>query len=241
MQRFQELAAAKQKDTQAAIEDKEQKDFLDLFIGLKYTHGDIIDDNNIIGYMLINMLAGSDTTAITLRAILYYLFKNPAALGKLLAELEAANLQEPIEYRKTEHLPYFSAVVREAMRLHPGVGLVLERIVPSGGLTLNTGEVVPPGTIVGLNPWVIHRNADVFGADVESFIPERWLPRDGESSEEFEARVKPMRESDLTFGAGSRVCIGRWLAIMEVYKIIPTILLRYDVSALPIYCILALS
>lgn len=224
IQRFQELGAAKEKDPTAS---KDQNDFLDFFIALKSSDPDVVDENVIIGYMLINMLAGADTTAITLRAIFYYLLKSPTAYAKLVKELDEAQLSEPIAYRATKNLPYFNAVVREAMRLHPGIGVLLERVVPDGGLTLSNGSTIPPGTIVGLNPWVIHRDASVFGPDVESFVPERWLQRDGESDEAFEARMKGMRESDLTFGAGNRVCIGRWLALMEVYKIVPTLLSKY--------------
>ena len=227
IRRFQDLAAAKEKDHDAS---KAQNDFLDFFIALKSSDPDVVDENVIIGYMLINMLAGADTTAITLRAIFYYLLKSPKAYKRLVKELDEAKLSEPIAYRSTENLPYFNAVVKESMRLHPGIGVLLERVVPEGGLALpHDGSTIPPGTIVGLNPWVIHRDPEVFGADADAFVPERWLQREGESAEEFEARSKAMRESDLTFGAGNRVCIGRWLALMEVYKIVPTLLRRYEV------------
>lgn len=179
--------------------------------------------------MLINLLAGADTTAITLRAIFYYLLRNPAAYRTLTSELDAAGLPEPIAYKQTESLPYFNAVVKEAMRLHPGIGVLLERVVPDAGLALPTGEQVPAGTIVGVNPWVIHRDVATFGPDADAFRPERWLQGAGESAEAFEARSKAMKDADLTFGAGNRVCIGRWLALMEVYKIVPTLLRRYKV------------
>ena len=227
IQRFQSLGAAKEKDAKA------QNDFLDFFIALKASDPDTVDDNVVVGYMLINLLAGADTTAITLRAIFYYLLRSPAAYAKLVAELDAAQLSHPIGYRETESLPYFNAVVKEAMRLHPGIGVLLERVVPEGGLQLADGSTVPTGTIVGLNPWVIHRDAAVFGEDVEDFKPERWLRGEREGEAEYEARMKGMRESDLTFGAGNRVCIGRWLALMEVYKIVPTLLRKYKVSRDP--------
>ena len=229
IQRFQDLAEAKDKDP---IASKQQNDFLDFFIQLKTSDPDIVDENVIVGYMLINMLAGADTTAITLRAIFYYLLRSPTAYKKCVAELDEAKLVEPIAYRETEKLPYFNAVVKEAMRLHPGIGVLLERVVPEGGLKLADGSTIPTGTIVGLNPWVIGRDPELYGKDAEDFVPERWLQRDNESSEIFEARSKAMKESDLTFGAGNRVCIGRWLALMEVYKIVPTLLLKYQVCRL---------
>jgi cytochrome P450 len=67
--------------------------------------------------------------------------------------------------------------MKEAMRMHPGVSFPLERIVPSGGAEL-CGVQLPAGTVVGVNPAVIHRNADIFGADANEFRPERWLVKD---------------------------------------------------------------
>jgi cytochrome P450 len=75
------------------------------------------------------------------------------------------------------------------MRMHPGVSFPLERIVPSGGIEIS-GKLLPEGTIVGMNPAVIHRNQQVFGEDADFFRPERWLG-DGE-------KVKLMERTLLT-------------------------------------------
>ena len=78
--------------------------------------------------------------AIQLRAAVYYVLKHPPVLKKLQGELEAANLSLPISYRDAkDRLPYLDAVVKESMRLHPGVGLPLERVVPEGGVQLPDG------------------------------------------------------------------------------------------------------
>lgn len=118
------------------------------------------------------------------------------------------------------------------MRMHPGVGLPLERIVPDEGLTLPDGRFVPAGTIVGMSAWVVHMNKDVFGQDAESFNPERWLQAEGEVDEEYKERKSRMKEADLTFGAGKRVCLGKNISILEAYKLMATLFLRYDVSCL---------
>ena len=65
-----------------ATEKNHNGDFMDAFIELKSEYPDTVNDNTIIGYMLINILAGSDTTSITLRAIIYYLLKTPEAYEK---------------------------------------------------------------------------------------------------------------------------------------------------------------
>jgi cytochrome P450 len=81
------------------------------------------------------------------------------------------------------------AVMKEAMRMHPGVAFPLERVVPSGGMVI-CDKHLPAGTIVGINPAVIHYNTDIFGADADKFRPERWLDEDKE-------RVKMMDRHDL--------------------------------------------
>lgn len=65
------------------------------------------------------------------------------------------------------------------MRCHPAVSFPLERVVPEGGITLS-GTRFEEGTIVGINPAVIHRDKTIFGNDADEFRPERWT----ESSDE---------------------------------------------------------
>lgn len=72
------------------------------------------------------------------------------------------------------------ACIKEAMRMHPGVSLPLERIVPLGGTKL-CGTYLPAGTVVGVNAAVIHRDRTIFGEDADDFRPERWL-KDGQES-----------------------------------------------------------
>jgi cytochrome P450 len=72
-----------------------------------------------------------------------------------------------------------NAVIQEALRIHPNTGTIIERKAPSEGVVID-GYSIPGGTTVGVNAWVLHRNKDIFGADVDKFRPERWL----EASEE---------------------------------------------------------
>ncbi|KAI9677969.1 MAG: hypothetical protein M1822_008077 [Bathelium mastoideum] len=206
------------------------EDYLDRFIEAKSKYPDVVDDHTVVVYLLSNVLAGSDTTAIAMRAALYYTLKNPQVHRSLCQELEEAKLSLPISWKACNSLPYLDAVMREAMRIHPGVGLMLERYVPEGGLVLPDGRLVPENIKVGMNPWVVNRNEDVFGPDADQFKPERWLRQENESEEDFEARKGKMKSADLTFGAGSRVCLGRYLSQLESYKAIATLFTKYNVS-----------
>lgn len=73
--------------------------------------------------------------------------------------------------------------MKEAMRLHPGVGFPLERFVPPEGAEI-CGRTLPGGTNVSITAPVIHHNKEIYGQDANIFRPERWLEA---SSEELKA------------------------------------------------------
>lgn len=93
-----------------------------------------------------------------------------------IAQAESSQLFSSgnVTFDECQQLPYLQAVIKEAMRLHPGIGFPLERYVPSEGANLG-GYSLAPGTIVGVNPHVIHRNKAVYGEDADAFRPERWI------------------------------------------------------------------
>lgn len=141
---------------------------------------------------LSNIIAGSDTTAVSLSGILYYLLKNPETLAKLRQEIqrlgEEGKCSSPnVTFAESQEMPYLQAVIKEAMRLHPATGLPLWRKVPEGGAEV-CGQYFPAGTVMGLNTWVAHNNAEVYGSDVQKFRPERWLEAEKEGGD----RIKQM-------------------------------------------------
>ncbi|CAN8098145.1 unnamed protein product [Discula destructiva] len=183
-------------------------------------------DELIMGGCTSNVFAGSDTTSISLNATYYNIIKNPRVQRKLRAELDAAYargaLSDPPSFAETQALPYLQAVMKEALRIHPAVGLCLWRIVPAGGATL-CGTYFPAGTNVGVNAWVAHRNKKIWGEDAEEFRPERWL----ESSEE---KLRAMNSMYMPFGLGSRTCIGKNISLLEISKVIPHLVRKYDAT-----------
>ncbi|KAF9887541.1 hypothetical protein FE257_010119 [Aspergillus nanangensis] len=220
---------------QARAQDNYQcinHDFLEKFIDAKAQYPDVVDDGQIISYLMINMIAGADTTAIAIIAALYYSLKTPGVWKKLQQEIPAQVDSTTIHpFKSINESPYLNAVVREAMRLHPSVALTLERSVPAGGLTLPDGRYIPEGCAVGMNPYIVARNDTVWGDDPEVFNPGRWL-RDAsqESDTGYQERLRRMDNADLSFGDGSRVCIGKNLALIEIYKVIATLVSRYEVK-----------
>ncbi|ETS80072.1 hypothetical protein PFICI_07601 [Pestalotiopsis fici W106-1] len=173
---------------------------------------------------ITNIGAGSDTTSISLSGILNGLMHNPSATSKLRREIDEklAELNHPplIPFAETQKMPYLQACIKEGLRVHPATGLPLARVVPEGGTTIS-GQFFPAGTIVGINTWVAHMNQQVFGPDAEAFRPERWLESSKQSLSAMEGYWMP-------FGAGSRTCIGKNISLLEINKLIPAFIRRFD-------------
>jgi cytochrome P450 len=201
------------------------RDMLDRFKRFK-DGAEVINDNELLSHAASNIFAGADTTAISLRSMFYYLCKNPRVYDKVVAEIDSmeaeGRLSEIITFAESNQMPYLQAAMKEAMRLHPAVGMLLERVVPEEGATI-AGKYLPGGTIVGANPWVVARDPDVYGQDVDVFRPERWL-------EANPAQLKLMERNFLAFGAGARTCLGKNISLLEMSKLVPQVLRRFKVE-----------
>ncbi|KAJ9609661.1 hypothetical protein H2200_005989 [Cladophialophora chaetospira] len=155
-----------------------QHDFLERCIEAQAKFPDVVTDRLIVLYLFDNIGGGADTAAVTLTSIMYYLLKNPKSLQLVVSEIDNADkeghLSDPVTWKEARELTYFQACVKEALRMHPPIGLMLERYVPKGGITMG-GHFFPEGTIVGVNAWVTARNQAIYGPDADTFRPERWL------------------------------------------------------------------
>ncbi|KAL2835369.1 cytochrome P450 [Aspergillus pseudoustus] len=185
-----------------------------------------ISQRDMINHLSNNLLAGSDTTAISLRAIFYYVIKNPQVYGKVQNEIDEADrenrLSKFVTYEECLKLPYLQAIMKEAMRLHPGVGFPLERYTPSEGAEI-CGHTLQGGTNVSISAPVIHYNQEIYGKDADLFRPERWQEAPPEV-------LKAMDRYFLAFGHGTRTCIGKNISIMEMGKFVPQILRHFRIS-----------
>ena len=81
-----------------------------------------------------------------------------------------------------------------------------------------------------MNPYIIGRNQKLWGDDAEEFRPERWLRAAGEGETAYQDRLRAMKAAELAFGAGARMCTGRHLAMLEVYKMTATLVSRFDIE-----------
>ncbi|KAL4942583.1 hypothetical protein BDV06DRAFT_235320 [Aspergillus oleicola] len=196
-------------------------DFLAKYLKTHNRDPDVFTPRHILFGTSQNVFAGSDTTAIALSSIVFHHSANPSCLGKLREEINTAaeegRVSDPIIFVESQSLPYFQAVVKEGLRINSSVGLPLVRVVPPGGATL-CGKFFPAGTVVGIDPWVAHHNRSIFGADADSFRPERWL--EGENHE--------MERYFMPFGLGSRTCLGKNISLLDIGKLIPQLVRNFD-------------
>ncbi|KAL4937178.1 hypothetical protein BDV06DRAFT_216087 [Aspergillus oleicola] len=223
------VSASSSKESDSKGSDEQKQDLLTKFLQASTHRPDFMTEKRVLTMAVSMAFAGSETTAISLAAVFYYLLKNPVLMSRVRAELDDAVHDGRIANRpsclitwsESQTLPYLDAVIKESFRIFPAAGLLLERVTPPSGIEIDN-HFIPSGTIVGCSAWVLHRREEIFGPKVNEFIPERWL----DASEE---KLRVMNGSMLHFGAGARTCIGRNISLMEVYKLVPSFLRRFDV------------
>lgn len=94
-----------------------------------------------------NIVAGADTTGVSLSAILYNLLRRPETFRKLREEVDRHSGEKGagyVTFKDSQDMEYLQAVIKEALRMHPATGLPLERVVPAGGATIS-GSFFPQG------------------------------------------------------------------------------------------------
>ena len=206
----------------------------------KYQNGEKLDDffaalmedkngtpNNlewgeIVAEVSIMMNAGSDTTAVAMNNVMFWLLKNPKALATLRAELDSVLDEDEViaPYDKIKHLPYLRACLDESMRITPPTTFGLPRRTPNDGAPI-LGDYIAGNTSVSMSSYVAHRNEQVF-PEPEVYRPERWLEEGG----------KELQPFFIAFSAGARGCIGRNISYLEQTVLLASLLHRYE-FALP--------
>lgn len=186
------------------------------------------DRKALVVNLATNLFAGADTTATALTAIFYFLCKHPTTMHRLAQEIDTADraghLSSPVTYQEAKsNLPYLTAVVKESIRMHAPVGLLMERIVPTGGLSV-PGHHLPAGTIVGINPWVVNYDPTIF-PEPYAFKPERW-----EDSGNGRHHASMENVFEFNFGAGSTKCLGRNVSWIEISKVVPELIRNFTVQ-----------
>ncbi|KAI1352257.1 trichodiene oxygenase [Xylaria sp. FL0043] len=166
--------------------------------------------------------AAFETTAQSIRVILYHVYREENILNHLRDELAAATAKRPsksLELADLERLPYLTAVLTEGLRLAPALASRQARVAPDRDLIYDSWTI-PAGTPVGMTTIFMHRDPELYPSP-EQFIPERWV--DINQRRKAEKAFAP-------FSKGARICVGMHLAWAELYMFIAAIIPRYDLA-----------
>ncbi|KAL4963865.1 cytochrome P450 [Aspergillus stella-maris] len=166
------------------------------------------------------MFGGADTTGMTLMHGSFYILRERPVYSRLKEELRNAwpVLSEPLGWEQLERLPYLTAVIKESLRISPGVASPLPRVVPESGAVV-TGVPIPGGTVVGHTGHFVHSNPSIFERPNE-FIPERWLGDDAKANDKWL----------LSFSRGPRSCLGIHLAWAELYLTFGHVYRKFEIE-----------
>ncbi|KAL4924473.1 cytochrome P450 [Aspergillus undulatus] len=205
----------------------------------KYTEDGALDHRQILSETSLLVVAGYDTTATALCALLFYLSRNPHAYNRLTHEIRSvfppsSQITSP---RKLEESPslssYLTACIDESLRMSPPIASCLFREVGAGGITVDN-EFIEPGMLIGTGVYSLHHNPRNYERPDE-FIPERWLDEESGSDMEIDGekdKDKPKsttRPAFMPFSMGPRACIGKSLALMELSMTVASLLARFDI------------
>lgn len=168
---------------------------------------------------VLELIAGAtDTSAVTVEWAMSELLRKPHVLAKVTEELDrVVGRDRLVAEGDISSLPYLEAVVKETMRLHPVVPLLIPRV--SREHTSVAGYEIPVGTRVLVNVWAISRDPTVWGETAAEFQPERFLGS--------KVDVKGHDLELLPFGAGRRMCPAHGLGLKMVQLVLANLLHGY--------------
>lgn len=189
-------------------------DLLDLLLagqdpksGRKMTTAEMRDN------LLTFIVAGHETTAVTLAWALYLCAFDPAVQNRARAEAAGVLGDRPATAEDVQNLPYIRQIIDEALRLYPPAGIVSRTAQKAD--TLAGAEVLPEDTVM-IPIYALGRH-HLLWDDPDRFDPDRFADR----------RAIP-RYGYMPFGDGPRICIGASFAMQEAVIILATLLARFE-------------
>jgi cytochrome P450 len=214
-----EIVAARE---QAPPSDK-PRDLFDLLLAARDPEtGAAFSREQLRDQMATMIVAGYETTALTLFWSLYLLALAPADQERVAEEARGLDLGPENAAHVLPKLVYTRAVVSEALRLYPP-GFAIARLANEPDQL--GGIAIPRGALIMIAPWVLHRHVRLW-EDPDAFIPSRFLG------------AAPPRFSYLPFGAGPRVCVGAQLALTGAVLVLAAMVKRFRISladAVPVF------
>ena len=199
----------------AGIDDP--KDVMDMLMLARDEDGSMMTDQEVRDELLTLMLAGHETTALSLTWAVATLLQHPEVLAKLRAELNEVVGDRPVALEDIRRLKYLDAVIKESMRLNLLFPIIIRKAVEPVELD---GYELPVGTGVAAGTLLTHRRPDLYPNPTE-FRPERW----------FEGPIHQF--GWYPFGGAPRRCLGMDFAWFEMTLILASIIPHVNMELIP--------
>ncbi|KAJ7194972.1 cytochrome P450 [Mycena pura] len=221
----------------SGVTNSEDKSIIGLLIKAESSEGKLHMSEEEVLAQNVLLLAGYETTSISLTWALIELSYNLAVQAKLREELLRNPNADRNEDQGMEKLPYLDAVVHEVLRMHPPLAETTRTAATNTTLPLlsplpgrhDASVAIQKGETVSVPIVCINRAEAVWGPDAKEFRPERWLePGDSDAY----TQVSGYRHL-LTFSDGQRACLGRGFALAE-FKAVLSVLIRNFEFAFPV-------
>ncbi|PYI24529.1 putative cytochrome P450 [Aspergillus violaceofuscus CBS 115571] len=163
------------------------------------------------------VIAGGETVATFLAATTFHLLRNVAVYRKLQAEIRGRfKTYTEITNSTAQTLPYLQAVISEGLRIYPPGSQGFPRISPGAAID---GVWVPAGAEVYTSAWTVTHDEANFH-EPHTFNPERWV----------DPACVDIKEASQPFSLGTRACLGRNVAYMEINLILTRLIWTYDME-----------
>ena len=200
-------------------------DLLDVLLTARNEDGSRLSDTEVSDELSTFMLAGHETSAVTLSWALALLSAFPQARDRLEEEVDAVLGGRAPAAADASALPWTTAVIAETMRLFPPAWTIERDAIADD---VAAGVPIPAGSTVAVPPYLVHRHPE-FWPDPAGFDPARFLaagPGTAAASARGPAADRP-RYAYIPFGGGRRACVGQSFAELETVLVLASITQRY--------------
>jgi len=195
-------------------------DLLSMLMGAVDEDGSRMSDRQLRDEIMTFLLAGHETTALSLSWTWYLLSQNRSMEAKLEQELGRVLGRRMPNFSDLPQLCYAEAVIKESMRLYPPAWSLARTATKDCEIA---SYRIPAGANVVMSQWIMHRNPR-FYEDPERFNPDRWSS---------EATQRLPRFAYFPFGGGARLCIGASFAMMETVLLPAAIAQKFRFELVP--------
>lgn len=167
--------------------------------------------------LLTIILAGSDTTAVTLDFAIFMLALHPHIQNEVYKEIKKICGTDPVKYEDVHYMKYLDCVIKETMRLFPAIPLIGRSLTKD----VKIGDtILPKGTDVILVIIALHRN-EKFWKNALTFDPDRFLPD----------KIEMSQKHYMPFSYGERNCIGKGFALLSMKILLATLICNFIFEA----------